>query len=359
MKLDDFASQLDPPETPLTFRQELAFPLFQAIHGGRSCALVGFKGIGMSNLLRFICRRDVATKYLAEHAARVLFINLESDPRFEAARVYESIIRQILRSARAAEWPRADIALLSDQAKPLSTDIRGSSAEDILVEMLTYVSDRRKSRLALVLDEFDRTFAELSPATLRGLRRVRDDFKEGLSFLIGARREPGQLVEQCHPGEPDASKFVELFTHTFYVMPYEHRDAMDQIARKTFEWQAPLSVEQQDRLYRATGGHARMLTVALSRIESWQELPWADIERRLRDDVAVAQVCHEIWDDLDAGEQVALRRFVIQGRDSIDPAERERLRQRGLLIGGPASVFSTLFESYLQRMDGNALVTVS
>ena len=53
-----------PPELPLTFRQELAPHLFKALLGGWSCAVVGFAGCGLSNLLRFIAEPRVAQHYL-------------------------------------------------------------------------------------------------------------------------------------------------------------------------------------------------------------------------------------------------------------------------------------------------------
>ena len=48
-----------PPALPLSFRQELVPPLFKAVAGGWSCAVVGLPGLGLSNLLRFVVEARV------------------------------------------------------------------------------------------------------------------------------------------------------------------------------------------------------------------------------------------------------------------------------------------------------------
>jgi hypothetical protein len=343
---------LHPPDIPLTFRHEIVPHIFHAIGGGWSCALVGVKGVGMSNLLRFVCEPRVVAHYLGDATLSVLFVQVESDLRFEADRADEAIIRQIPKSARAFGWPRADVALLDDRARQLATAAGSSTAEDILAEMIAYVCKTKSGRVVLAFDEFDRVIAAASPALLRGLRRLRDNHKTGLSYLIGMRAEFGELIQRHHSGDPDAVKLAELFDeHTFAVQPYTHDDAIDLIGRKSFDWEQPPASEQQDQLYRATGGHAKLLVTGLSLLANRLHLPWPDIARGLRDNASVFQICYDIWNELNEGERTALQALAQDRRDSISDEDLKRLRLKGMVTGRPDHVFSSLFEAFILRGD--------
>jgi len=60
------------PEHPITYRQEIAAPLFRNLQARDSCAVVGPSSMGKSRLLTFIQRPDVRRHYLADQADSVL-----------------------------------------------------------------------------------------------------------------------------------------------------------------------------------------------------------------------------------------------------------------------------------------------
>jgi hypothetical protein len=122
------------------------------------------------------------------------------------------------------------------------------------------------------------------------------------------------------------------------------------LARKTVGWAPGLTPEQEDQLYRASGGHPKLLMAALVCMEGRLHLPWANVERGLSAEPGVVAACQALWQALDPAEQAAAWLLAGERRAEIPAAELERLALRGLAVGGPPFVFATLFESYLTRL---------
>lgn len=334
-----------PPEIPLTFRQEIVPHVFHAIRGGWSCALAGVTGVGMSNVLRFICESRVVTHYLGDDAPLTLPVYVESGPLADAQEVCRAAMRALAAGARILGWPKADQAALRSLV-----DRGAPDAAQALAEIVDYLCGDRQRRIVVVLDEFDRTFVDLPAAGLRALRRLRDDHKFWFSFVAGTRVELAGLLDRRTSGAADAEKFAELFDeHTFPLRPYAHADALTALARKAFDWEQGLSAEQQDRLYRAAGGHAKLLSMSLTFLFPRRHLPWPEVERGLCENAALAEVCRAVWEDLDVGEQAAALALAADRRAEIDAADLDRLRLKGLVVGRPDYLFATIFEAFVRR----------
>lgn len=329
-----------PPELPVTFRQELAPHLFKALRSGWSTALVALPGGGLSNLLRFISEPRVAAHYLGDEAAHTLLVYLDgaelADPEVLPARVAQ----QAPLAARQAHWPRAEQAALrrlTDTAEP------GAA----FGEMLAFVQGVGRGRVVVVCDEFDQPLRRWPAAALRQLRRWRDDHKYHLSFVAGLQAEPEALAAS-RADDSGPAKFAELFeAHTFAVRPYAQDDARLAVARKTVGWPRGLSAEQQDSLYRASGGHPKLLLAGLIYLESRLHLPWSNVEHGLSAEPGVLAACTALWLALDPAERAALWLLVAERRDEIPEPELARLALRGLAVGGPPFVFASLLEAYI------------
>ncbi len=336
----------------LTFRQEVAPHLFRALRGGWSCAVVGLAGAGLSNLLRFIAEPQVAGHYLGEEAAQSALIYVEADALGEPAGLAQpavlpaALAREAVAAARRFDWPRADVAALRrlcDAPDP---------AEGLRA-LLDFACGQQGRRVVFVLDAADSLLRHAPAGELRRLRAMRDDHKQRLAFVLGLRREPDVLRAERETAAGGAAsavvaKFTELFDdHTYPLRPYSRDDALLAIARKTAGWEACPSSEQQDRLYRASGGHARLLMAALVQLEARLHLPWPSVERDLAAAPNVLAASRALWDDLDAGERWALWHLAADQRDAIPPGELDRLVLRGLATGGPPFVFASLFETFL------------
>ena len=332
-----------PPELPLAFRQELVPHIFKALRSGWSCAVVGLPGGGLSNLLRFLAEPRVAAHYLGDEAAHSVLLYLDAEDGLAPDELPARLAQQTVAAARAARWPRAEQAALrrlAETAEPAAA----------LAEMLAFIRGVGRGRVVVVGDEFDGVLSGWPPAELRRLRRLRDEHKYHLTFVIGVRAEPEALTAG-RADDTGPRKFAELFeAHTFPLRPYSREDAGLALARKTVGWAPGLTPEQEDQLYRASGGHPKLLMAALVSVEGRLHLPWANVERGLSAEPGVVAACQALWQALDPAEQAAVWLLACERRDEIPAAELERLALRGLAVGGPPFVFASLFESFLNRL---------
>ena len=337
------AAPAQPPALPLTFRQELAPHLFKALRSGWSSALVGLPGGGLSNLLRFLAEPRVAAHYLGEDAAHTLLLYLEGDEALDPAELPARLARQVPAAARRAHWPRAEQAALRRLVE--TTEPAGA-----LEAMLAFIQGMGHGRMVLVCDEFDAPLRAWPAADLRGLRRLRDEHKYHLAFVVGLRAEPAALAA-ARGGESGPAKFAELFeAHTFPLRPYSQDDARLALARKTVGWEQGLTPEQQDRLYRASGGHPKLLMAGLVYLENRLHLSWSTVESGLAAEPGVLAACAAVWQALDPAEQAALWLLASERRDDIPEPELARLAVRGLAVGDPPFVFASLLEGYVTRL---------
>lgn len=338
-----------PPPLPLSFRQELAPHLFKAVAGGWSCAVVGLPGLGLSNLLRFVVDPRVAEHYLGAEADQTLLVYVEGDRLLDSAALFSGLARQVVAAAHAQHWPRAEQAALRRLADETSGGALADPAAP-LAGLVAHLCGDLERRLVFVCDELDAALAGLPASSLRELRALRDTHKYRLAFVAGLRRDAAWIAAARAGDDPaaGAAKFAELFDqHTFPLRPYLPADARLAIARKTVGWAALPSDEQQDQLYRVTGGHAKLLIASLIYLEPRLHLPWANVERGLLADAGPAEICRTLWAALEPADRRALWLLAHDQRDAVPEAGLKRLELLGLAAGGPAFVFSSLLESFV------------
>ncbi|MCC7358691.1 MAG: hypothetical protein IT317_04410 [Anaerolineales bacterium] len=340
------------PDLPLTFREELTPHVYRALNRGASVALVGVAGGGLSNALRFMAQPAVAAHYLGERAGDALLVLVEADLWGEPAAVYRELAHTLAAAAHAQQWPRAEQAALRTVGEAALTS-QAAQGGTLLAEALEHLCGGRRKRVVFFCDEFDSALAHLPAEALRVLRGLRDAHEGRLCFVAGLHREPGLIAaaRPAAPDGPDPLRFVELFEqHTFAVRPYAPGDARVAMAYRTADWQPPLEAETAETLYRVSGGHARLLTTCLNYLSSHRQLAWAQIEPGLLGDPANLAPCSAIWNDLDAGEQRAAWLLAREARAELDEAQLARLQLRGLAVGGPPFLFSSLFEAFVSTL---------
>lgn len=318
--------------------------VYRAVRGGWSCALVSLPGGGLSNVLRYLADPKAGGPQPGPAVPPTLVTYLECDSLANPRALYAALLAQVAAAARIADWPRAEQAALrrlGEAADPAAG----------LEAVLNYICSDRERHVVVCLDEFDTPLQHAPAAALRHLRGLRDDHKYRLAYVLGLHQEPETLLA-ARPAAPEpgarADKFTELVAeHTFAVRPYTRDDTVGLILRKTAGWQEVPTAEQRDFLYRASGGHARLLVAALVYLGDRLHLPAESVKRGLRDDPGVAVACGSLWAALSAGEQRALWLLAHEHRDDLAPGALDRLLLRGLAIGGPAFVFADLFETFV------------
>ncbi|HLF28581.1 MAG TPA: hypothetical protein VJG32_19780 [Anaerolineae bacterium] len=352
--------QPDPRELPLTFRAEIAPDIFRALLGGWSVALVGLRGCGKSNLLRFVCEARVVKQYAGDVAHGYLFVYVDGNLLRDVgeANLCHAVLDALAQAARASKWPEPEIGPVLDAVRHYQAYERQMLGLGVLARVLDILCREKRKRVVLVFDEFDAAFAQLDRAVLRGLRAVRDDHKGELLFLAGTRVELSRLAarRKAQDWESGARQFATLFEHRrFHVGPYRHADAVDLIARKTTDLAQPLSGEQVEILIRLTGGYASLLLAGIDYVRARPELPPADLARGLSRVREVEQCCQDIWDDLDPSERGALIELAASRRSQVAPDDVENLRWRSLVVGYPPSLFCDVWEAFVVRQTSERL----
>ncbi len=339
-----------PRELALSFRREIVEPLFRSIyHGCDACQIIGMRGVGLSNLLRFICERRVIAYQLGEMAATTLLpVYLETSPLSETLDLYRAIVPRIGLQLKSFQWPIADLRLVQNTSARLTACENTIEAEAILSDLLGYLGHAERTRVVLIFDEFDHTLLTLPATTLRALRRLRDDHKRTLTFVTGTRTSLAALAVCRTTSDPFVEKFVDLFRVQLWVPPYSEADARDLMERRTVDWPRRLNDEQQADLYQVTGGHAKLLATALAYLRR-RELPWAGVSHILLDEPALHHLCRELWNDLDTNEQAALTALALDRRQEVKYLDVLRLREKGLICGRPDGIFATVFEEFIRR----------
>jgi hypothetical protein len=268
----------------------------------------------------------------------------------EPGEIYREILRQIYHAAQVFHAAKADVAALRylDQqaGQPGASD-----REELLSQALAQLCRAPQRRIILFLDEFDQPFVQLPLATLRRLRRWRDEHKAALCYVVGTQREMLRLLEQRADRADEAlGKFTELFEpQTYALKPYSLTDTQTMIARKLFNQPHHPLPDDEVRLYRLTGGHAKLLVQAVRVWEDRQHLSWPQIERALLQDAGLRERCANLWSGLEPYEQAALINLVADQKAEIPPQVIELLRLKGVLIGSPDRVCSIIFEAYVRE----------
>jgi hypothetical protein len=336
------------PEHPLTYRQEIAKPLFDLVRAGESCAVVGSASMGKSRLLFFVFRPDVQQHYLAGAAPSTLLLMADCNRLADAA---------------ASEWALYELLLTAlEEAAPgrvnqdLQTwlyGLRDSAIRDrdpLLarrhLELATGVLCRQQGlRLCFFLDEFDTSYRSLPASALANLRALRDADRYRVSYVLLLRDRPERIrkAEGCEG-------FYELFSRSVLgLKPYSTVDAERVLGQLEARRGHPLSESEKRSVLELSGGHPGLI-VALFDAAAIGPVPAADEDLTgwALQQPQVVEECRKLWEGLAADAQLALSHLAQEV--GTTHSLRTFLELAGLIRPqGPEEVsfFSPLFRAYV------------
>jgi DNA-binding winged helix-turn-helix (wHTH) protein len=334
------------PTHPLTYRAEIAAPLFDLLHAGESAAIIAPASMGKSRLLQFLLRPDVQQHYLGDTAATTWLVLADCN-----------------RLAELSEWGLYELlltALTEAAAGQLGVELRdwlnGLRREAIIernallarrhVELATRALCREHGlRLCFILDEFDAAYKALPPAALANLRALRDADKYSVCFILLMRDHPERLRNPA-----DSEGFYELISRSILgLKPYRRADAQQVIAQLAARRRHAVSAGQEAELLLLSGGHPGLLVAlfdvlmrGIARSAGINLTHWALEQPQM------VEECRKLWVGLGEDERQALSHLV-QG---ISPGYgiRQLLELKGLVlpsVDGGDGVFSPVFREYI------------
>lgn len=337
----------------ITYREAEAREVMSWVKAGQSGCLVGLRGAGKSNFLRFLLCEDVQRHYLGQDCADFAFVLinfLALTERTEWA-VYELILDRLL-----GQLPLLGIGGAEEMASLHREAMRSRdllAAQRAVARCVDLLCQRPAQRVVLLFDEFDAMFRALDPSLFRCLRAIRDAHKGQVSYVVVASDELACLRDDLTQVE----HFYRLVSRNARGLgPYSQADTRQMIHHLVSQRSIELSEDDTTRLVELSGGHAGLLKATLSLLwNARYEGDLAKLAPALNDEPAVRAECQKVWDSLPESEQAAL--CTLAGGAQADPPTLRRLQRKGLVREGqPAPpLFSPLFADFVRQQTPSPL----
>ena len=338
-------------------RKEILKPMFEYINGSECFYVVGGPSMGKTRLLDFLMREDVQKNYLKDQTDETWLVRVDMNrlaARNEAWAFYELLLNSLVvelsghdsAASRRDEFLKMNFKVLKKQDLP-----HALREFELAVNILCQESN---IKLCFLLDEFDKTYKELSPDTFSQLRAIRDANKYQVIYGIFFR----DLPERLRPlPEPDNEDFYELISRNMLGLgPYSKADTVEIIKKLERRRGFDMSLYQRERLYEASGGHIGLvqvfLTTLLEEHELFQKLGspgWLEWLGQLPMSIEESR---KIWKGLSKDEQDGLSAFLKGNNFSISDPVLKLLRAKGLIRKGNnvPCLFSPVFEQYVRSL---------
>ena len=295
------------PTHSLTYRQEIAAPLFNLLASGESAAVIGPASMGKSRLLHFLLRPDVQQHYLGEAAGHTWLVLVDCNRLDQVSEwgLYELMLTSLTEDTSG----RIDAAQREWLNGLRRETITAGSA--LLarrhVELATRILCREHGlRLCFIFDEFDAIYRALPAPALANLRALRDADRYSVCFVLMVRDHPGRL----RPPD-DVEGFYELVSRSILgLKPYTEPDARRVIAQLAARRRRTLTASQEADLLALSGGHPGLLVALFDLLSNGHVAP-ADADRITwaLAQPQVAEECRKLWGGLADDERFALSRL--------------------------------------------------
>ena len=292
---------------PLSYRAEIASPLFDLLRSGESAAVVGPASMGKSRLLQFLLRPDVQQHYLGEAAAHTWLVLVDCNRLDQVSEwgLYELMLTSLTEdtSGRIDAAQREWLNGLRREAITAGSALLARRH----VELATRILCREHGlRLCFIFDEFDEIYRALPAPALANLRALRDADRYSVCYVLMVRDHPGRL----RPRE-EVEGFYELMSRSVVgLKPYTKPDARRVIAQIAARRRRAVTPSQEAAMLALSGGHPGLLVALCDLLSNGRAAPaGGDLVEWALAQPQVAEECRKLWNGLADDEQFALSRL--------------------------------------------------
>ncbi len=327
-----------------TYRAAEVSQVMRWIKAGQSGCLIGLRGAGKSNFLRFLSRDDVRQQYLGQRLADFALVHIDFLALTECAdwAVYELILDRLAADLHTARMEPRIIEEIASLHRGSMRRKDAVTAQRAVERSLDIICQSSEQHIILVLDEFDAVFRTLKPTLFRNLRAMRDAHKGRVSYLIVVSDELAYLRDDL----TELEHFCRLVSRNVCGLgPYNEPDARQMITYLAAQRSIELSAPEIARLVELSGGHAGLIKTLLS-LDKGALLA----DPGLIDHPAVQAECEKVWASLAEDEQAAL--CAVASGAPVASSAVQRAKLKGLVRAGSAhsaAVFSPLFADFCRR----------
>jgi len=333
-------------EHPVTYRQELARPLFDCIRQASSAAIIGAGNMGKTRLIDFIMRKDVQDHYLEKDADKTLLLraDLNRMGQLNEWSLYEVMLTAIVEGCT-----------LNPISKPYLKTFNNDLRRDVVLHENALLAQRSLElavktlveslglRICFLLDEFEPVYQKFSPIVMANLRALRDQNKNRFCYLLFLRNAP-ETLRDCS----EVESFYELHSSNLYgLKPYTELDT--ELIISQLEERNHIRLDQATRkaIVGMSAGHPGFLYHLVHEFPKQPGLIYDPnpIDQILKSE-KIERECQKLLSSLPGSEQAGLSALV-HGRPVGDDV-LQRLMLKGLVVND--GIFSKIFERYLQRL---------
>jgi DNA-binding winged helix-turn-helix (wHTH) protein len=338
----------EPPARPLSYRSEVLGRVMPPLKAGECCSLIGVSGVGKSNLVRFLGRKDVQAAYWHTDAIWLVLIDTHSlvfaEQPVEFV-ILELMIHQLIMEAERRAMPAEFMSWANDLHSRLIMQPNGHLALRYLERLCARLGEAYENKIIFVFDQFEDIWQTVDARFFLNLRGLRDQFKYSVAYLVITR----QSLQHTRSDQQATEAFWELFaSHTYGLGMYSSADAQLMLERLAERHAIEVDPALFEATARAAGRHP-----GLMRALFWSQAAAAALDSQAMLAVpAVGQECAKIWNDLTEDEQKILRLLAADIPQSSDPAIVRDLRLREIIIGEPPVLFAPLFRHYIAQYGG-------
>ncbi|MDW8325862.1 MAG: winged helix-turn-helix domain-containing protein [Anaerolineales bacterium] len=318
-----------------SLRQTYLTQLLGILARSECAAVYGLSNTGKSLLLRAL----PAPQHLAEYArlagrpGLLVYVDCNRVVELTATGFFEVVVRSLIETLE--HDPQIAPELINpfrhhhDRLTTLTSAFQASLAfNNAVSDACTQLGHN----VVLMFDEFDEIYTALEERTLLNLRALKDKFQSRLAYVTATTRP---LTDPAFRKE---NEFAELFTiNTLPLRLLSEADARCALRELGGE---RLPLETQRAVLAAAGGHFGLLHTL---VHAAQHQPG-----NYANDPNVRAECLKIWNQLRPDEQAALKALATRPDDGLNPHDRTRLGNFGL-IGDDGRIFSELFAAFVRH----------
>jgi hypothetical protein len=330
----------------ISYRSTEICQVMDWIRAGQCGCIVGMRGAGKSNFLRFLLRNDVQQHYRGQNHVDFLFVlvNLLSLTKCTSWGFYELLLSSLLDQLHPPQVNNdtlEEITALRQEATRTRDTLTAQRAIEHSVAILCQSSARR---LVLFFDEFDATFRNLDPSLFRILRAVRDSYKDQISYIVIATRD---LVELRNDVAEEVEHFYRLVSRNACGLgPYNEADSWQMLAYLAEQRSIKLNKRDSARLIELSGGHAGLLKSIAGLL--WSPEYGGNLDKLsevINDEPMILRECRKVWDSLSENERAAL--CSLSRDEPVNQQIENWLKFRGILQKtNPPKLFSPVFKTF-------------
>lgn len=303
------------------------------IRAGQCGCIVGLRGSGKSNFIRYLLRVETQQHHLAQEQADCVFalINLLALTERTEWEIYETIVNNLLLQLRPPEIDNEIILEIKSLHQDVMRDHNILIAKRAAERCMALICQQPTRRLILLFDEFDAVFRELPASFFRCLRAIRDMHIDQISYVVVATHD---LAELRNDLDEEVDQFYRLVSRNpCWLGPYVEADARQMAGYLAAKRALRLSEKDLKTLFDLSGGHAGFLKTILSLL--WTESNTGKLEKSpdaIAREPVIERECQKLWGSLSEREKTSL--CAIANSDPLDESALNHLAARGLLRPG-------------------------